>query len=260
MVERRTARNLVVSLMLVLLLAACGDGTTPPTTDPPTPNPTPTPTTSTPKEISSTIAEWTGGEAVVKAEAFEDGGHILLAEGTISADGSFSLTLPVAEDIPDDAFVPFNEADICETEQGAVSTVEFTPSGPFDSAFIYSFAVYDSAGSDYLGDIYLENDSGETSYRYNYVASDVTVTGECVKTSSGSGGSASYTNRYNLDFKAGWNTSTTTYGEGLAYSTASIPAGISWYYTEALPPSCEPDCVPVPEPSGTPVRSFLGQR
>ncbi|CAA9365774.1 MAG: hypothetical protein AVDCRST_MAG93-7965 [uncultured Chloroflexia bacterium] len=142
----RTARNLIVPLMLALSLAACGGNSAPPM-EPPTNN-SPTPTTPAPKEISGTIDGWLGGEAGVRAESTgsETGELVVLAEGTISADGSFSLTLPVEGEALAAALFTIDSSFTC-AGPNSVSTVEITP-GPFETVFVKNyFRVYDSTDS-----------------------------------------------------------------------------------------------------------------
>lgn len=247
MTERRAALNLVVLLMLVLLLSACGRNTTPPA-----------PTTPTPREISGTAEGWPGGEAVVRAETTE---FSIIAEGTISADGSFSLTLPVEGAELANALTTADGDSFCSSPD-SVSTIEIAP-GPFKTVFIANyFYVYDSTGSELLG--YLSTESTpQDSFNNAYASSNVTVKGDCVTTY----GNESSTLRFDLDYKAGWNAIfSTESGAVLSVSTRQFPAGTGrWtYVSEEVPPGeegpptdppsppCEPDdpeCAPPVTPA-----------
>ncbi len=250
MVTRRTALRLVVPLISVLSLAACKSGTTPPTTDPPTPTPP------TPHEISGTVEGWPGGEAVVRAEGFnlDDSRQAVVAEGTISADGRFSLTLPVEEAELAEVLVTADQELFCPAP--GVSTVEITP-GPTELAAVPNyFGVYASTDSDErLGNI-AANFTQNNGYTNFFASADATVQGECVTTY----GEESSTLELDLDFKAGWNAVFSTSGESVFSSkTGPFPEVTGWTYSEEISPvppvPCEPgdpECGPS-EPSTEPV-------
>ncbi len=239
MKQRRAALSLVVSLILALSLAACGRNTT-----------LPTPTTPVPREISGIAEGWTGGEAVVRAVDVSDPG-VSFAEGTISADGSFSLTLPVEGEALAAALSTIDEAFFCP------DTVEITP-GPFEAVFVSNdFIVYDSASGELLGFIYAER-TPENAFNNVYASSDATVKGGC--------GTTDNETRFDLDFKAGWNAIFSTEdGSVLSVSTRPFPTNVTWTYhsdegpLEPPSPPCEPDD-PECAPPVTPVGLLLDQR
>jgi len=250
MSERRAALSLVVSLTLVLLLAACVRNSTPPI---------PTPTA--PREISGTVAGWTGGEAVVRAESPnpENGAPITIAEETISADGSFSLTLPVEGAALADALETADGEFFCP-DYGVgdvVSTIEFTP-GLFETVLIGNyFYVYDSTSGERLGIISPET-TPENNFVNAYASSDATVKGDCVTTY----GEESSTLRVDLDYNAGWNAVFgTESGSVFSISTGPFPVDTNprWTYMSEIPPPtdppsppCEPDTPECAPPTPTP--------
>lgn len=220
MSERRAALSLVVSLILALSLAACGRNTTPPT-----------PTKPVAREISGTVEEWTGGEAVVRAIDIFDP-EVPFTEGTIHADGSFSLTLPVEGEELASALATLDETFFCP-HQNSGNTVEMTPAS-IETVFVSNgFFVYDSKSGELLGSISPEL-KPENTFNNVYASSDATVKGDCV---------TSYDEtRFDLDFKAGWNAlSSTEDGSVLSVSTRPFPKNITWTYrSDEVPFEPEP--------------------
>lgn len=224
----------------------------------------PTPTTPIPREISGTAAVWSGGGAVVRAESFGlDSARVDVADGTISADGRFSVTLPVDGAALADALLTA-DADLFCPGPNSVSTVEITP-GPFETVLVLNlFRVYDAADSrESVGIIFPDYSVLDDSPNYFYAASEVSVAGACVTTY----GEESSTTRFDLDFKAGWNAVfSTESGPGseavLSVSTGPFPTNIKWIYEDeaALPEPPEPPTPPCanPEcaPPDTPGRRF----
>ena len=221
---RRTALRLVVPLISVLSLAACKSGTTPPTTGPPTPTPP------TPHEISGTVEGWPGGEAVVRAEGFnpDDSSRVDVAEGTVSDDGSFSLTLPVEEAEFAEVLFTADQELFCPAP--GVSTVEITP-GPIKLAAVPNyFGVYASTDSDKRFGNIAANFTQDNGYTNFFASADATIKGECVTTY---GGEETSTLELDLDFKAGWNAVFSTSGEsGLSSKTGPFPEVTRWTYSE----------------------------
>lgn len=88
---------------------------------------------------------WSGGEAVVREESTE---RFVVAEGTISTDGSFSLTLPVEGETLADALCTIDNNFSCPGPN-SMSTIEITP-GPFptDTRWIYTEKIAPSPPTD----------------------------------------------------------------------------------------------------------------
>lgn len=97
---------------------------------------------------------WSGGEAVVREESTE---RFVVAEGTISTDGSFSLTLPVEGEVLADALFTIDSNFFRSgSEPDVTSTIEITP-GPFETVFVGNFfSVYDATDGELLGFISLD--------------------------------------------------------------------------------------------------------
>jgi hypothetical protein len=239
--ERRAALSFVVSLILALSLAACGRNTT-----------LPTPITPIPREISGTAEGWTGGEAVVRAvDVFNP--EVPFTEGTISADGSFSLTLPVEGEELAAALGTLDKDFFCPDQSGG-SPVRITPES-FEGVFVGNyFYVYNSASGERLGVIYAER-TPENAFNNFYASTDATVKGSC--------GATGNEIRFDLDFKAGWNAIFSTEdGSVLSVSTRPFPTEVTWTYEsddsspepEPLPP-CEPDTPECAPPTPNPPAS-----
>jgi hypothetical protein len=222
--QRRVALDLAISLMLMLSLAACKSGTTPPSTDPSIP------TSPSPKEIGGTIGGWIGEEGIVRWKTYnpDNGEDIVLAEAPISAEGNFSLTLPVGKVLDRELF-PFEPGTFCGPD--ALNTIEATPS-LIKLTITEGFSVYASADSDEdLGRLRFESPDPSKSLSYLYATSDATITGECVEVSAGSGGGGSSTLRFDLDLKAGWNEVVLTSAETAStVATESFPDTARWTY------------------------------
>ena len=222
---RSAALNLVVSLMLVLSLAACSRKVTPP------PNNPPIPATPTPEVLSGTIEQWTGEAAVIRALSynFETNESVVIAEGIINNDGSFSLTLPVDEGVADALFTVDN-GNFCETNTTGSndirSTIKVTPSSiEFANTGLFVYKSASSSEDEIIGDVLVTDNNYAIAINFNYAVSDVTIKGDCITTSS--------TDRYDLSFKAGWNKVMAVFNsEGRSLSTEPIPETISWSFFE----------------------------
>lgn len=252
--SKRVAINLVVVVVLALSLAACRNNSTMPTTPgvPAIPGDPdfPTPGNPQPKEISGKVEGWTLGEAFIRAEGHTERDEtIVLAEGPISADGSFRFTLPVSGENLDKALYSVDSEDFCGPNSSGA--VEVTPS-QFNLVDVNFFSVYESADSsldEAIGELYLTSGdpsvySGRLTYEYSFTAAS--VQGECVQNSTDTGGSDSSTTRFDLDYKPGWNevqyTSAGFDDEPVVnlYVTAPFPADTSWAYAHYDPPETEP--------------------
>lgn len=195
------------------------------------------------KVITGVIQGWTGEEAVVIAEARTTTPDIKLAEALINADGSFTLTLPMAEEVASALFTVGSNT-FCSKFlwfDDELSSIEMTPS-PVNIAEVYTdLEVYDAADrSKRLGSLELLPESDFVSWVY--AASATTIKGECVTPEVGQGDLGNITNTIDLDLKAGWND--VIYvpdGTADSISTITIPAETNWKYYEAEPLECDPE-------------------
>lgn len=122
-----------------------------------------------PKVINGRIQGWNGEEAVVGAGVWHTNTYIKLAEAPINADGSFTLTLPVAEDVANILY-PVGGNTFCSEFlyfNDELSSIEMTP-GPVNIADVYSdLDVYDAADrSKRIGSLSLLPESDFVSWVY----------------------------------------------------------------------------------------------
>ena len=187
--------------------------------------------------LSGTLEQWVDESAVIRALGynFETEEAVVLAEGIISDDGSFSLTLPVEEGVADALFT-FDSDNFCATYQfdggGDIrSTLEVVPSSV--GLAIVGFFVYESAYSsedEIIGDVLVTDDSYEVAINFNYAALDATIRGDCINTLSADFTS---TDTYDLGLKAGWNkVMSVPTPDGRSLLTEPVPEDIRWSFIE----------------------------
>ncbi len=232
-------RSWFISGFFALLLTACAagntdglDGTKPPT-----------------KVVSGTVQAWTEGKATVRAVASDYGEvyrDVPLAKGNLEADGRFSLTLPPADDIPDNVVYPAKFLFSCikgisggyEGETGSVEVV------PANLGYVYleAFAVFlPGTYANREGDLYYRGDGAETDATYNvlylYATADGTVKGRCTTSAGDNEDGYDTSDSYDLTLKAGWNEVVATNTSSLRSVTSSLqtgplPQGLTWQYLD----------------------------
>lgn len=159
---------LVSLFTLVSLLAACGG---------PNAAARPAPVTDQVKVLRDTAKGWTGEDAVVRAEAYNaEDEYVVLAQAPVTADGSFSLSLPGAESVDDILFTLTKKDLLCETAQGTTTgTADMTPSRLEMTAVeltVYPSSLPDSNNEDYLGSFHLEDAEESVEVVQVYAAED----------------------------------------------------------------------------------------
>lgn len=226
-------------LFVLSLLTACAGGSADglDETEPPT------------KVVSGTVQGWTDGRAAVRAVAGDYGEvyrDVPLAEGSLEADGSFSLTLPPADEIPDNVVYPAKSLFSCikgipggyEGETGSVEIV------PADLGYVYltAFAVFrPGTDANREGDLYYRGDGAKTDATHNvvylYATADGTVKGRCTTSAGDKEDGYDTSDSYDLALKAGWNEIIQTDTSSLRSVTSSLqtgplPQGLTWQYLD----------------------------
>ncbi len=214
------------------LLTACAgssadslDGTEPPT-----------------KVVSGAVQGWTEGRTTVRAVAGDYGEvyrDVPLAEGSLEADGSFSLTLPPADEIPAEVVYPATSLFSCT--EGETGSVEVVPAD-LGYAYLEAFAVFlPDTDTNREGDIYYSADGAETNtvqdVVYLYATTDGTVKGRCTTSAGDNEDGYDTSNSYDLTLKAGWNEVIATDTGSPRRVTSSLqtgplPQGLTWQYLD----------------------------
>jgi hypothetical protein len=217
-------------LTLAFCLIACGGGSSGGLT--PTP-PTPTPPSSSGKELNGTVENWIGQAATLRAElANTVADSAVLAEAPIGADGSFSLSLPGGEGVADH----LGPMQGTSCEDGGTGMVEVTPS-TLEVASV-SYRAYDSTdgNASLLGEVFqaVRSEASSTIVYQIYAASSGTIKGSCVYTyEDENGAGTTYTDTYDMNLVAGWNSFMFTFTENSSTSsTGDVPATARWEYVE----------------------------
>lgn len=213
-----------------------------------------------PKVLSGTVADWTGEDAVVRAETYNaEGDYVILAKSPVAADGSFSLSLPGAEGLGK-ALVTVTEQDLsCETngEQGTVVMTPERVAGTIIELTVHPASLPDSNHEDYLGSLHLEEwefTEGIKEVLAVYVTEDVTVRGSCTDMYSyedpelGKEVEVTDTTTYDLNLVAGWNDVVATYEDdensyNVMYATGPLPKDLAWHFYKLVceDEECEED-------------------
>lgn len=221
--------------MLMSVLAACGGAPVSATAGEPGA-----------KVLEGTAEGWTGEDAVVRAEAYDEkDNHVVLAKSPVSADGSFGLSLPGAEGVAH-ALITLTKKDLmCGTDHGAAaSSIEMTPSSLEVASValsVYPSSLPDTNDEDYLGMLSFENPEGSVEVLHVYAAAAATIRGKCTFTDrykdSETGEEVEHTDTIIVDLNlvAGWNEVVSMTEEGTAsattvLSTGAVPKGLSWRY------------------------------
>lgn len=201
------------------------------------------------KVVSGTVQAWTEGKATVRAVAGDYGEvyrDVLLAEGSLETNGSFSLTLPPADEIPDNVFYPAKSLFSCiqgipggyEGETGSVEVV------PADLGYVYlaAFAVFlPGTDANREGDLYYRGDGAETDTTHNvvylYATANGTVKGRCTTSAGDNEDGYDTSDSYDLTLKAGWNEIIQTDTSSPRSVTSSLqtgplPEGLTWHYLD----------------------------
>jgi hypothetical protein len=190
------------------------------------------------KLISGTVQDWTGGAATVRAVSHVGQQEVTLAEGTINANGTFSLTLPGAETMG--PYLSSVESFSCEDD--ANGEVVFTPSPLRVLEFDPEFLVFSADGS--IAHLWQEDEDGRVYVSQIYSASSATITGSCATYSYVDDEPVPFTYIWDLNLTAGWNDGISEITEtGQNFRTGAIPAGVGWqwrYGTVPLPPPGPP--------------------
>lgn len=222
----------VGSLLALLLLTACTGGSV---NGPSEEKPLAT-------VVRGTVQAWTEGRATVRAftgdydRVYRD---VPLAEGALGTDGSFTLTLPPASDIPSE--VVYAAKSLFSCRQGETGSVEVVPED-LDYVYLEAFAVF-------LPDTDL-NREGDLEYSaydadidaiqnvvYIYATADGTVRGRCETSAGDDEGGYDTSNSYDLTLTEGWNEATATNVDSPRSVTSSLqtgplPEGFTWQYLD----------------------------
>lgn len=228
---------------LVFTLTACGgtsgspDTPNPPNSEEPSATTPPTTPPNTGKVLGGTVEGWISLDAVVRADTYNSDNYIVYAEQPIDQDGTFSVALPIGEQVDDGLFTVDSDTFCGEFEFGeeVSSTIEVTPSLlDLAQSFLYVYPQTSSQDDEYLGYLVYESDSFFVAQLY--AASNATVQGTCTYTAeyedNGEVVAYQYTDTYNLNLTSGWNDIIATFTEedGLNFSTGPIPEVASWQY------------------------------
>ena len=221
----RIGRVTLLVLLLIVALGGCQQATVP--GDPATPPVSPTPPDNTPSElvVSSTLTDWSAGEAFI---TFPGGGFSFsiigdgenfdiedielnppLFQGPIAADGSFSVTL--GEPDPSELF-PLGcteDGPQVAVAAGAVASTVMTPTEGDQVIGIYAHA---------------DIGSGERRAGWLYVAEPYEADLTCVPVEGLQG-----TTRIDLSLEAGWNEVVSTLtGSEAVLTSEPIPDSFVW--------------------------------
>lgn len=236
----RRVVGLVVSALLATLLAACSSAPTP-----------------MPKQLSGTAEGWKDADAVIRvatpSSTGPDGNStvpgIPLAEGTLSAEGAFVVTLPVLEASSEAFVVPDFACN--EGQRGSVSVVPDT----LKIARAANLEVFSGSGmGEVIGGLYqyapeprTERGFYSVNLSYLYASGSGTISGTCIYEDSG----LKETIVFDLELEPGWNTVILTHILKInpddfkvideLFQIGSIPSGTRWYYSAATPPPAEPE-------------------
>lgn len=157
--------------------------------------------------ISGTVQEYTGGEAGLEAQSLEK-----VSNGSINADGSFSVTLP--ETLGDLELTPASNAP-CEG-------VTMTPAS-YKVARFYSLTVIkDGAVVGALAQAKVNPANGESSLVFRvYVDQDVRIIGTCPSNEVS----------YDISFQKGWNVMLLNEGNGSTSYTSPENVDLPWLFS-----------------------------
>ena len=179
------------------------------------------------QRLAGTVDNWPGGSGIVEARSYDDMGQpLVFASGTITPQGTFSLTLP---DKPS-GLVPFDGAscdDMSISTTDAQGNVFFSLEVLRDEQKIGTVVQADALHS-------YDGSSPSILVFRMYVDRDVRVTGTCDE-----GGILGGTFTYNLDLKAGWNAvmlrviDVSREHPKYTAETGAIPASVKWLYVAA---------------------------
>ncbi len=200
-------------------------------------------------EVGGTVQEWVGKRATVRAVAGDYGRvyrDVPLAEGVLEADGSFLLTLPSADEIPDEVFYPAKSLFSCIKgipggHQGETGSVEVVPEA-LNYVYLEAFAVFlPDTDANREGDIFYSTYDADTNTGqdivYLYATTDGTVKGRCTTSVGENQDGYDASDSYDLTLKAGWNkviaTDTSSLrGVTLSLTTGPLPEGLTWQYLD----------------------------
>ncbi len=197
-------------------------------------------------EVSGTVQEWVGKRATVRAVAGDYGRvyrDMPLAEGVLEADGGFLLTLPFADEIPDEVFYPAKSLFSCKkgVPGGEAGSVEVVPE---DLGYVYleAFAVFlPDTDANREGDIFYSAYDADTNTShdigYLYATNDGTVKGRCTTSAGEDESGYDTSDSYDLTLKAGWNKVVATDTSSLrnvvlSLTTGPLPEGLTWQYLD----------------------------
>ncbi len=209
--------RIVMLVFVVGSLAACSTGTSSPGTS-----------SVVDLKVSGTADSWTGGAAVLRAFGTNRKDVEFVSQGSIAANGDFTLELPEPLSLPD-LFGPLT----CEV--GETGELEVTPS-TMRVSLVRSFRVTETPDLDDSGMgevVYIKGDQagsdGFTLGIYAYASTPGTVKGTCVFVDKTS------THTFDLTLAAGWNHIVVTFTDPTTnfvatYRTATLPADLRWTY------------------------------
>lgn len=197
-----TQHPITLLLGLSLLLSACGGQSS--TTTPDSTGVAPLPTTFT--TLNGKLVNWPGTTAMLASKDFFTTPATLLAQTTVSNDGSFSLTLPSEATMTSH----LNKLDLTPST-GCTSTI--TSSDPETKVFsTKGFEVSmagqatGSAGLGYSPTAFRPGKKGDLAVRWFYADRPMTLQG-----TSSCSGTNTYIESYDLHFSKGWNAATYEY-------------------------------------------------
>ncbi len=223
----------VGSLLSLILLTACAGGNV----DSPGENKLLT------KVVSGTVQAWTKGRATVRAVTGDYGNRVYrdvpLAEGTLGTDGSFTLTLPPASNIPGEVVYPAKFLFSCQ--RGEIGSVEVIPE---DLGYVYveAFAVFlpdtdPNRESDLKYSAYDAGMDASQDIVYIYATADGTIRGRCETSAGVNEDGYDTSDSYDLTLTEGWNEVIATNASSTGSVTSSLrmgplPEGLTWQYLD----------------------------
>jgi hypothetical protein len=161
--------------------------------------------------LSGQLSNYTQGSKPIVGIGFGEPLFVTVGQGTLQADGRFSLTLP-SNPTPLQAF------------SGSCAGATISPSDA-KGMFLFGLAAFENSQAT-LGLYYATGtDSTAAGYKrqmYFYADKNTTINGTCDDTT------------FNLSLKAGWNKVSTSFAysqgvlTGTTYSSAAMPAGAQW--------------------------------